>query len=65
MYVDGVFDRNVGNSTSGNNNPIDTIGNSWSSRFDGDIASVYFYQGKSLSAAEVNQNYQAKIKKYT
>ena len=65
MYVDGVFDRNVGNSTSGNNNPIDTIGNSWSSRFDGDIASVYFYQGKSLSAAEVQQNYQAKIKKYT
>ena len=41
---------NISGSTSGNNNPIDTIGNSWSSRFNGDIASIHFYQGKSLTS---------------
>ena len=59
MYVDGVFDKNVTNSTSGNNNPIDTIGNSWAARFDGEIAALHIYQGKSLTAAEVGQNYES------
>ena len=64
MYVDGVFDKNVANSTSGNNNPIDCIGTSWTARFDGDIAPVYFYQGKALSAAEVLQNYNAQKSRF-
>ena len=65
MYVDGSFDKNVAISTSGNNNPIDSIGKSWTARFDGDIASVYFYQGRSLTSVEVQQNYNANVKKYT
>ena len=64
MYVDGVFDKNVANSTSGNNNPIDAIGNSWTNIFDGDIAPVYIYQGKSLTAAEVLQNFNAQKSRF-
>ena len=64
MYVDGVFDKNVANSTSGGNNNIDAIGNSWNSIFDGDIAPVYIYQGKSLTAAEVLHNYNAQKSRF-
>ena len=63
MYVDGVFDKNITNSTSGNNNPIDTIGNSWSARFDGEIAALHIYS-KSLTVEEITQNYNANVNLY-
>ena len=63
MYVDGVFDKNVTNSTSGNNNPIDTIGNSWAARFDGEIAALHIYS-KSLTVEEITQNYNANVNLY-
>lgn len=64
MYVDGVLDANVANSTSGNNNPVDVIGSCWSSGFDGQIDSVMLYTGKSLTAAEIRQNYNSTRSKY-
>ena len=63
MYVDGVFDKNVTNSTSGNNNPIDTIGNSWAAGFEGEIATLHIYS-KSLTAEEITQNYNANVNLY-
>jgi hypothetical protein len=59
MYVDGVLDTNVANSTSGNNNPIDIIGGSWAGFFQGDIANIQVYQGKAFSLSEVKQNFSA------
>jgi hypothetical protein len=59
MYVDGVLDTNVANSTSGNNNPIDIIGASWAAFFQGDIANIQVYQGKAFSLSEVKQNFSA------
>lgn len=58
MYVDGVLDSNVANSTSGNNNPINSIGRSWAGYFVGSIASVRRYS-KALTAIEVLQNFNA------
>jgi hypothetical protein len=58
MYVDGLLDSNVANSTSGNNNPVDVIGRSWAGYFPGSIASLTRYT-RALSAAEVQQNFNA------
>lgn len=58
MYVDGVQDFFVANSTSGNNNPVDRIGGSWSAQFVGSIATVSRYT-RALTAAEVNKNFNA------
>jgi hypothetical protein len=58
MYVDGLLDSNVANSTSGNNNPVDVIGRSWAGYFPGSIASLTRYN-RALSAAEVQQNFNA------
>lgn len=58
MYVDGVLDSTVANSTSGNNNPVDRIGGSWSAQFVGSIASVSRYT-RALSSTEVFQNFNA------
>lgn len=58
MYVDGVLDSNVANSTSGNNNPIDMIGSSWSARFAGSIGSIQVYN-VALTADQVAQNFAA------
>jgi hypothetical protein len=58
MYVDGVLDSNVANSTSGNNNPVDVIGRSWAGYFPGSIASLSRYN-RALTAAEVRQNFNA------
>jgi hypothetical protein len=58
MYVDGVVDFNVSNSTSGNNNPVDVIGRSWTAYFSGSISSVSRYT-KALSSQEVQQNFNA------
>lgn len=64
MYVDGVLDSNVANSTSGNNNPIDRLGGSWNGSFPGAISQVLIYQSVSLSAAQVLQNYNAARGRY-
>ena len=58
MYVDGLLDSNVANSTSGNNNPVDVIGRSWAGYFPGSIASLSRYT-RSLSPSEVQQNFAA------
>ena len=58
MYVDGVLDSNVANSTSGNNNPIDMIGSSWAARFAGSIGSLQVYN-VALTADQVAQNFAA------
>lgn len=63
MYVDGVLDSNVANSTSGNNNPVDVIGRSWAGYFPGSITSLSRYT-KSLSATEVQQNFNAQRGRY-
>jgi hypothetical protein len=58
MYVDGELDSNVANSTSGNNNPINIIGASWTARYAGSISNVLIYN-QALSANEVKQNFEA------
>lgn len=64
MYVDGVLDSNVANSTSGNNNPIDIFGGSWNSKFAGSISQILIYQSVSLTAAQVLQNFNAARGRY-
>lgn len=59
MYVDGILDVNVANSTSGNNNPLDIIGGSWAGRYDGLISNLVIYKNKFLSPQEVLQSYNA------
>jgi hypothetical protein len=63
MYVDGILDSNVANSTSGNNNPVDVIGRSWAGYFPGSIASLSRYT-RSLNALEVRQNFNAQKGRY-
>ena len=58
MYVDGVLDSNVPNSTSGNNNPVDRIGGSWARYFPGSINILQRYT-RALSATEIQQNFNA------
>jgi len=58
MYVDGVLDSNVANSTSGNNNPVDIIGGSWTGKFPGTIPAISIYN-RALTASEVSQNFNA------
>ena len=59
MYVDGILDSNVPNSTSGNQNPVDMIGSSWASKFLGSIDNLSIYNGRALTVAEVRQNFNA------
>lgn len=56
MYVDGILDANVADSTSGNNNPVDRIGSSWAGFFSGSIAYVARYT-RALTANEVRQSF--------
>jgi hypothetical protein len=63
MYVDGVLDSNVANSTSGNNNPVDTIGNSWNAKFAGSIPAIQVYN-VALTAEQVALNFAAFRGKY-
>jgi hypothetical protein len=58
MYVDGVLDSNVTNSTSGNQNPVDRVGGSWNGFFPGSIDALSIYN-KALTAGEVRQNFNA------
>jgi hypothetical protein len=56
MYVDGVLDANVANSSSGNNNPLDMIGASWGGYFAGNIALLKRYT-QALSATMVSREF--------
>lgn len=58
MYVNGVIDLSNGYSRSGNNNPIDIMGASWTAPFNGSIGSVMVYN-TTLSAAQILQNYNS------
>ena len=58
MYVDGLLDSNVANSTSGNNNPVDVIGRSWAAYFPGSISSLSRYS-RALTVNEVFINFSA------
>ncbi len=64
MYVDGVLDSNVPNSTSGNLNPVDMIGGSWASKFLGTIGNLSIYYDKALTPTEVAQNFNALRRRY-
>lgn len=64
MYVDGVLDSNVANSTSGNNNPVNWIGASWAAYYAGSISQLSIYNGTSLSATQVFQNFSASRGEY-
>lgn len=57
MYVDGILDANIADSTSGNNNPVDTIAGSWAGLYAGNLATLSIYKGTALTAAQVLQNY--------
>jgi hypothetical protein len=59
IYVDGIHDSYHGNTTAGNNNPIDRMGSSWTSTYDGAIGQVMIYKNRSLTADEVLRNYTA------
>lgn len=59
MYVDGTFDANVANSTSGNNNPLNRVGGSWTGYYNGFISIFQITKNKALSASEIQQNYNA------
>jgi len=59
MYVNGVADSSVFNSYTTNGGPCDVIGKRWGGTpFDGKISGVSI-NTKSLSDAEVRQNYNA------
>jgi hypothetical protein len=60
MYVDGILDTFVPNSTSGNNNPIDIMCGSWAGRFSGQISGLEIMNGNVLQPSDVLQNYNAK-----
>ncbi len=61
MYVDGLFDVNVSSSVvgGGNINPVDIIGASWASTFNGNIASLSIYIGTVFTPEQILQNYNA------
>jgi hypothetical protein len=56
MYVDGVLDASVANSTSGNNNPLDRIGGSWAGFFSGNIAILKRYT-QALTSTMVSREF--------
>lgn len=64
MYVDGVLDSNVANSTSGNNNPVNWVGASWAAYYAGSISQLAIYNGTALTAAQVFQNFSASRGEY-
>lgn len=59
IYVDGVIDSFHANTTSGNNNPIDRMGSSWSGFYNGAIGQVMVYRSRSLTNSEVLRNFNA------
>jgi hypothetical protein len=64
MYVDGVFDRNVSSSISGNN-PVDIIGASWAaSSLNANIAYLTINIGPLFTQTQVQQNYNAQKSRF-
>ena len=63
MYVDGMLDSSVADSTSGNQNPVDRIGGSWTGFFSGSISALSIYDN-ALSAQQVLQNFTAQRGRY-
>jgi hypothetical protein len=59
MYVDGTIDVRNQRSVSGNNNPIDRIGGSWTAIFDGRISRVTINNNRALTEYEVLQTFNA------
>jgi len=64
MYVDGVADSSVFNSYTTNGGPCNGIGSSWFNKFNGRISSCHFYD-ESLTDVQIQQNYNANVKKFT
>lgn len=60
MYVDGVLDTSIADSSinTGNTNRLDVIGGSWAGFFDGNIANPQIYN-TSLTSEKVSQNFSA------
>lgn len=59
MYVDGRIDVDNQRSVSGNNNPIDRFGGSWTALFDGRISQITLNLNRFLTSAEILQFYNA------
>jgi hypothetical protein len=59
MYVDGRVDVDNQRSVSGNNNPIDRFGGSWTAFFDGRISSITINLNRSLTTSEILQTFNA------
>ena len=64
MYVNGVVDCALFNSTTSNGGPVNSIGRNWTTTFNGKISTVSIYQGKSLTPAEILQNYYAGLQRF-
>jgi hypothetical protein len=64
MYVNGVVDCALFTSTTNNGGPVNSIGRNWFSTFPGKISTVSIYQGKSLTPAEILQNYYAGLQRF-
>lgn len=64
MYVNGAADSALFTSTTNNGGPVNSIGRNWFSTFPGKISSVKIYQGKSLTPAEILQNYYAGLQRF-
>ena len=63
MYVDGVLDSNIPNTTCVSENPINCIGGSWNAMFPGAIANVSIYN-EALTAKDIQQYYFATMRRY-
>ena len=64
MYMDDRFDSFHDNSTSGNNNPIDILGGSWSGYFSGDIAAIMIYEDRALNHQDIMDNFEAMRRRF-
>jgi hypothetical protein len=64
MYVNGVVDCALFTSTTNNGGPVNSIGRNWFSTFPGKISTVSIYQGKSLTPAEILQNYYTGLQRF-
>ena len=64
MYVDGVLDSNIPNTTCASENPINCIGGSWAGSFPGSISAVAIYN-ESLSDNDIQQYYVATAGRYS
>ena len=64
MYVNGVVDCALFSGNSGQSNPVNSIGRNWTTTFNGKILGVSIYKGKSLTPAEILQNYYAGLQRF-